>query len=527
MADNSPILLTSLEVPELILEAGDETELRTTQRMLGQGEDLKISDLGPNAFLFSFTEAKHARKALDEGPWFFMGHLLSLQPWKPEASLNEVEYNMVSFWVQLHGLPLEHMSDTNAVKIAKLWGDIELMESPFWGDTLLRSFLRVRIVLDIRKPLVTGFLLPRKNRPKTWISIKYERLQGFCYFCGIIGHDFRKCTKPQAMAVLDESRPSLNTNPSIPATTPIPNPNPTISQSPKPHHTSPNPTSSSQNPIAPNLTQPITLIDLESGKEDIQKCKNTWLLADTGIKPTSPKYYVEFPPEYDGPSTHIDAKEEHNLINGFQRQISLKRGRQKKILSITEGAGFGDCVGKRQRINQENVSSDSSRITTAEAEEPFRDQPWALIGDFNEILDPSEKEGIRPSNSSSMLRFRNFVDSANLMDLELKGASFTWFSNPRQGQVIREKIDRKWNPQRRVGSLLSMKFYGMSMKIVTKLWEKVGILTVMRMEFGPLFLRKLPIAREPSNDGIRTHLPMLPKKFRSLRQDYQLSKMAL
>ncbi|KAJ1383339.1 Endonuclease/exonuclease/phosphatase superfamily [Sesbania bispinosa] len=74
--------------------------------------------------------------------------------------------------------------------------------------------------------------------------------------------------------------------------------------------------------------------------------------------------------------------------------------------------------------------------------QPFRDQPWALIGDFNEILDPSEKEGIRPPNSSSMLRFRNFVDSANLIDLELKGASFTWFSNPHQGQVTREKFDR-------------------------------------------------------------------------------------
>ncbi|RYR46711.1 hypothetical protein Ahy_A07g032492 [Arachis hypogaea] len=43
--------------------------------------------------------------------------------------------------------------------------------------------------------------------------------------------------------------------------------------------------------------------------------------------------------------------------------------------------------------------------------------------------------------------FRSFVDAIKLMDLELKGKKFTWFSNPRNGFITRERLDRvlvKW-----------------------------------------------------------------------------------
>ncbi|KAJ1402023.1 Endonuclease/exonuclease/phosphatase superfamily [Sesbania bispinosa] len=35
-----------------------------------------------------------------------------------------------------------------------------------------------------------------------------------------------------------------------------------------------------------------------------------------------------------------------------------------------------------------------------------------------------------------------FINNVGLMDFNLKGSSFTWFNNPRQGTIVREKIDR-------------------------------------------------------------------------------------
>ncbi|KAJ1387655.1 Zinc knuckle CX2CX4HX4C [Sesbania bispinosa] len=239
MQEDNSILASSMEGLEVLLEVEGDAGIKAAQRMLvgrvmtekslnraavkeilakawGLLEDLNISDLGPNVFLFNFKEAKQARKAMDEGPWFVMGHLLSLQHWIPKASVFEVNYDWAEFWVQLHNLPLEFMSDTNAVKVAKLLGDIIMIENPFVDNVLLRLFLRIKVRINIKRPLLTGFWLPRKDLPRVWIFIKYERLQGFIYNCGIVGHDFRKCRKEKEMAVYDNTRPRYGATLGVP-----------------------------------------------------------------------------------------------------------------------------------------------------------------------------------------------------------------------------------------------------------------------------------------------------------------------
>ncbi|KAJ1425942.1 Zinc knuckle CX2CX4HX4C [Sesbania bispinosa] len=152
-------------------------------------------------------EAKEARRVLEEGPWFVIGHLLSLQNWLPEVSVYEVNYDLVGFWVQLHGLPLDLLSTNNAVKVAKLLGEVVYVENPVVEGTLLRSFIRVRVLINIKKTLVTGFWLPRKDFPKTWIFLKYEHLQGFCFSCGVMSHEAKRCKGEKLMAIFAPNAP--------------------------------------------------------------------------------------------------------------------------------------------------------------------------------------------------------------------------------------------------------------------------------------------------------------------------------
>lgn len=42
-------------------------------------------------------------------------------------------------------------------------------------------------------PLVPGFWVPRANRDKIWATIRYEKLNDFCYVCGIIDHVDKQC----------------------------------------------------------------------------------------------------------------------------------------------------------------------------------------------------------------------------------------------------------------------------------------------------------------------------------------------
>lgn len=73
---------------------------------------------------------------------------------------------------------------------------------------------------------------------------------------------------------------------------------------------------------------------------------------------------------------------------------------------------------------------------------PNSSLPWALMGDFNEILGQHEKVGLRPHSVSRMTQFRSFLDSNGLMDLDLKGCTYTWIDNPRNGHTTKEKLDR-------------------------------------------------------------------------------------
>ena len=68
--------------------------------------------------------------------------------------------------------------------------------------------------------------------------------------------------------------------------------------------------------------------------------------------------------------------------------------------------------------------------------------PWLVIGDFNEIVGLSEKEGgsIRPSKQ--MADFVSTIDHCGLCDLGFIGSKFTWLYQTTSGVQIRERLDR-------------------------------------------------------------------------------------
>lgn len=73
---------------------------------------------------------------------------------------------------------------------------------------------------------------------------------------------------------------------------------------------------------------------------------------------------------------------------------------------------------------------------------PQNQGPGCCLGDFNEMKESNEKEGVRPADHNRLELFRGFLNDSGLMDLEIKGCKFTWMSNPRNGVVTKQKIDR-------------------------------------------------------------------------------------
>ncbi|XP_062152046.1 uncharacterized protein LOC133860461 [Alnus glutinosa] len=67
---------------------------------------------------------------------------------------------------------------------------------------------------------------------------------------------------------------------------------------------------------------------------------------------------------------------------------------------------------------------------------------WLCMGDFNEIVDLSEKYGGAVRNEDQMERFRSTLEECNMGDLGYKGSKYTWVNNIESAEFIKERLDR-------------------------------------------------------------------------------------
>ncbi|RYR09735.1 hypothetical protein Ahy_B05g078136 [Arachis hypogaea] len=152
-------------------------------------------------------------------------------------------------------------------------------------------------------------------------------------------------------------------------------------------------------------------------------------------------YFVELVDEDENQTTSNDkaitiAKDyEMELAQRMQNNLSLKRRRNEEDYLQMEDIGsfvYGNPNYNKRKDQWRSITAGNNNEGV----------PQLFIGDFNDILSQEEKVGLHPKPQNQIQEFRQFVNSNSLMDLDLKGGKFTWFSNPRNGFVTREKIDR-------------------------------------------------------------------------------------
>lgn len=171
------VLVDSMLVGEILTEKSlNRGAVKTIiTKAWGNLNGLKITNLGPNLFLFTFKNKEMMQEVMKKGPWFNLNHMLSLQKWKQEVPVTEVDFKWVPFWVKLHGLPLGVMTEKNASKIAEQIGQPLEVEDSRVERYIMRGFIRVRVLVNVQKPLLTGCWIPRENLPRVWVVFKNMR----------------------------------------------------------------------------------------------------------------------------------------------------------------------------------------------------------------------------------------------------------------------------------------------------------------------------------------------------------------
>ncbi|XP_016546526.2 uncharacterized protein LOC107846732 [Capsicum annuum] len=68
--------------------------------------------------------------------------------------------------------------------------------------------------------------------------------------------------------------------------------------------------------------------------------------------------------------------------------------------------------------------------------------PWLIAGDFNFVLDASEKKGGNPHKMSDSMPFINCITDNSLIDPGYIGSTFTWCNGRGSRQRMWERLDR-------------------------------------------------------------------------------------
>ena len=138
--------------------------------------------------VFTFDNLKDLKRVLENSPWSINGSPLFLKEWSLSDSIKDIDFSTGAFWVQVHDLPLEMITPDNAVSIGSSLGEVLEVDSADNHKPSRKSYLRLRVLINLHHPLIPGFTHHHPPKAPTWVQYKYERLSDYCYFCGRLGH---------------------------------------------------------------------------------------------------------------------------------------------------------------------------------------------------------------------------------------------------------------------------------------------------------------------------------------------------
>uniref|UniRef100_A0A803QSF1 CCHC-type domain-containing protein n=1 Tax=Cannabis sativa TaxID=3483 RepID=A0A803QSF1_CANSA len=173
----------------------DFDAMRHTLASLWQpGKGVYVKELDTNRFLIQFYHELDVQTVIDGSPWTFNRMPLVFHRLKRREDPRMVPLHELDMWVQLHDLKYGFMSEWVVKHVGNYVGTYIKSDSKnFIG--IWRDYLRVRVTIDINKPLKRCMKLIKQDGTWIWTTFKYEYVPTFCFICGFIGHGDRFCPR--------------------------------------------------------------------------------------------------------------------------------------------------------------------------------------------------------------------------------------------------------------------------------------------------------------------------------------------
>lgn len=168
-----------------------EAVARTFKPLWRAERGFKIQREGDHKLLFIFDNQEDVDRILANEPWSFDKSLVVLQRYDRNSPIEELSFDKMDFWVQVHNIPIRYRTKSMAEDICESIGTVHHSDENSEGGG--GSFMRVRVTLNVYQPLCRGHAIKLEEGSKVWVNFKYERLPNICYWCGCFDHSDKDC----------------------------------------------------------------------------------------------------------------------------------------------------------------------------------------------------------------------------------------------------------------------------------------------------------------------------------------------
>lgn len=133
---------------------------------------INIEEIETGIFLFQFYHKKDMNWVLKGGPWSFDSVMLVLTAVPQGEEPRNVALWHINMWIQIHGLPNGFMLEAVGKQLGNFFG--EFVEYDVKNNTNNgRDWMRIRVRLDVRKPLKRKKKITKKNGAEVIVLCKY------------------------------------------------------------------------------------------------------------------------------------------------------------------------------------------------------------------------------------------------------------------------------------------------------------------------------------------------------------------
>ncbi|MBA0703024.1 hypothetical protein Goari_005458 [Gossypium aridum] len=167
---------------------GDEISLLAEELIQLSVKSSMVETNGQNLFLIVFESEEDLETVMEGQPWLFRKHLIIFDQLIKPMERDQIKLVSSPFWIKI-GLCLPEFDKKDLLHaIGVTFGGVPRFE-------ITGEFCRLRIKLNLQKPLRRGIFVSTGNGNKFWIPFKYEKLPTFCFGCGRLGHGIHECTE--------------------------------------------------------------------------------------------------------------------------------------------------------------------------------------------------------------------------------------------------------------------------------------------------------------------------------------------